>query len=369
MRSQTILSTHTALLLLPLALLAAGGALAGACSAEFETQCPDGTEQVAGGGDVSDACKAVGAAGSTGGGAGGGGAPAASGGAAGQGGGAAGGGSGQGGAGGGAGQGGGGAGGAPGPTALVRFAHLSPDAPAFDVCLSATGAFDEPPVLKAAGLASGLNYTNVSTYLAVEVARSRIRLVPAGSEICAQALPNTADATFVNAAENGYYTIAAMGKVTANIDQNLFKIFRYEDQDSRPLPEQNRLYRFIHAGSDLQSVGVTTYLGRPVYADDRIKFGKTPAQPSSLWTNGYFKHDSPLSTQPGVDHLISDQPDPTLNYMRLEFPLADKEIATTFLVGEYSASPRTLRALVCLDRTSLDSSALLTSCNLLGQVN
>ncbi len=40
--------------------LVAGAAEFSACTAEFETRCPDGTEQVAGGGDVSDACKPIG---------------------------------------------------------------------------------------------------------------------------------------------------------------------------------------------------------------------------------------------------------------------------------------------------------------------
>ncbi|HEU4410609.1 MAG TPA: hypothetical protein VFS43_35465 [Polyangiaceae bacterium] len=65
MKTKTILSTRWALLLSPLTLLTVGGGL-GACSGEFEVECPDGRKQT-GGGDVDEACSPVAGAGGQGG--------------------------------------------------------------------------------------------------------------------------------------------------------------------------------------------------------------------------------------------------------------------------------------------------------------
>ncbi len=65
MKTKTILSTAPSFLLPALGLLAAGGAFA-ACTADFKTECPEGTEQVAGGGDVGDACREIAGGGGSG---------------------------------------------------------------------------------------------------------------------------------------------------------------------------------------------------------------------------------------------------------------------------------------------------------------
>jgi hypothetical protein len=50
-----------------------------------------------------------------------------------------------------------------GPSARVRVAHLSPDAPAVDFCLAAAGSGEfTGPVLAGAGAAAGLSYTKVT---------------------------------------------------------------------------------------------------------------------------------------------------------------------------------------------------------------
>ncbi len=54
MPNRTNLSTRFLLLSAPIALLAASFLSAGACTVDFEAQCPDGTTQTAGGGDVGD---------------------------------------------------------------------------------------------------------------------------------------------------------------------------------------------------------------------------------------------------------------------------------------------------------------------------
>src|SRR5580698_3335023 len=78
--------------------------------------------------------------------------------------------------------------------AMVRFAQLSPDAPALDVCLAlhGTGAYQGPLLAQFAedaGLAAdagapGLSFATVSAYLAVDAGAYDVRLVPAGATTC-----------------------------------------------------------------------------------------------------------------------------------------------------------------------------------------
>src|SRR3984957_12958308 len=83
--------------------------------------------------------------------------------------------------------------GAPTP-AMVRFAQLSPDAPALDVCLAPHGSgayqgplfaqFAEDAGLAADGGGPGLSFATVSAYFAVDAGAYDVRLVPAGATTC-----------------------------------------------------------------------------------------------------------------------------------------------------------------------------------------
>lgn len=76
--------------------------------------------------------------------------------------------------------------------AMVRFAHLSPDAPAIDVCVAmhGTGVFKGPllaplaTAVPADASAPGLSFTEVSAYVALDPGTYDLRLVPAGSTSC-----------------------------------------------------------------------------------------------------------------------------------------------------------------------------------------
>ena len=75
------------------------------------------------------------------------------------------------------------------PTASFRVAHLSPDLPAFDVCVLARGttAYLGPLVGQHSGVeagAPGVAFSQVSAYLAVAPGQYDVRIVPAGSTTC-----------------------------------------------------------------------------------------------------------------------------------------------------------------------------------------
>jgi hypothetical protein len=89
----------------------------------------------------------------------------------------------------------------PAPQVSLRIAHVSPDAPPFDVCLAPTGttAFQGPfldafaaataaangtPFPDDSGAATGLSYGQVSAYFLVEPGTYDVRLVAAGATSC-----------------------------------------------------------------------------------------------------------------------------------------------------------------------------------------
>ncbi len=182
MKSKTPYLSHAALLSLPLALLAAAGAL-NACAAEFRTECPPGTTQTAGGGDVDDACTPIagsgGGAGAAGGNVGGaagssstngaGGSPSNGG----QGGG------GTGGVGGVACQPAAGAAGAPG-AAQVRVAHMSPDAGPLKVCARKHDDCN-PGAPFDIVVTESINYKQVAGYAGLPSGELDLRLVLSGA--------------------------------------------------------------------------------------------------------------------------------------------------------------------------------------------
>jgi hypothetical protein len=352
------------------ALVATGGAL-WSCAAEFELECPEGSTQVAGGGDVNDACQpiagAAGAAGDASANAGAGGGPAPQGG-------SAGGDATAGAPGNGAGQGGGGSGGAPAvATAFARFAHLSPDAPAFDVCLSASGAFDEAPVLKTAGLASGLTYQQVSAYVPVKAGRTLVRLVAAGAADCSKGLEGVTDATIEKIDEGTYSTVGAMGKVKPTTGQARFAIFPYEDL----APAENSSgvfnHRMINALVDIVKATTTAFLGRwplPEDAGNMFFGGTSSGKPNNKGyieqvdsrrvTNplGYYVDSSTVRTTAGISFMIAQAP-----MGESEGP-ATKSLTTAFFVGAVKESVRSDDILFCDDLSSVAPNALLTSCSL-----
>ena len=78
--------------------------------------------------------------------------------------------------------------------ALVRVAHLSPDAPAVDFCIAAHGTTSfSGPVLKGASLTAGLSYPSVTQYLPVPAGQYDVRLVAPNAADCHTSLAGLAD--------------------------------------------------------------------------------------------------------------------------------------------------------------------------------
>src|SRR4051794_33848387 len=80
--------------------------------------------------------------------------------------------------------------------ARIRVAHLSPDAPAVDICVAQHGttAFSGP-FLAAAGMKTGLTYGQVTNYMEIAPAQYDVRIVAPGAKNCATPLGGLADIT------------------------------------------------------------------------------------------------------------------------------------------------------------------------------
>jgi len=103
------------------------------------------------------------------------------------------------------------------PAARMRVAGLSPDAPAFDYCVSVagTGSFIGP-ILAARGTYGGLAYPAVGDYTSLTPNTYVLRFVAPSSANCGTALPNMPDITTLPAlAGSTSYTVALMGPVAS----------------------------------------------------------------------------------------------------------------------------------------------------------
>ena len=121
-------------------------------------------------------------------------------------------------------------------TALVRVAHLSPDAPLVDVYVNGTKAL------------SGVAYKDVSSYLPIPAGSANFRVSPANA-----ATPVVIDAT-VNLSSGGNYTVAATGFL-ASIQPLLL-------EDDRGTTGQAKV-RFVHTSPDAPAVDIAV-AGGPV---------------------------------------------------------------------------------------------------------
>jgi hypothetical protein len=246
------------------------------------------------------------------------------------------------------------------PTALVRVAHLSPDAPAVDFCVAPHGTSSFlGPVLSGAGAAAGLAYSTVTKYLPVPAAQLDVRIVAPGSSSCATSLAGLPDFTGLPALPAGaYVTIAAEGLVSsAGGAASPFGLAAYID-DSTVASGQAAL-RFIHASPGTPAVDVGLgggVLFTSVFTD--VAFGEIATMGTG--ERGY-QVTAPLNSA-----LISARAHGTttdvLSISQASLPAG--AIATAFAIGEIGNASSPLKVLLCVDNAP--PSGLLSRCTVVG---
>ena len=293
-----------------------------------------------------------------------------------------------------------------GTFAFIRVAHLSPGAPAIDVCLRPRAAagdggeagvdaasdaadatdgamadaadgsdgsdgsadagadatdggndgFTIGPVFKGLGVTAGLAYTQVSSYLSVPPGAYDVRIVAPNSPNCRTALGGLPDTTLDVVAVGTYSTFAAIGVINSDAGQE-FQLRRYLDE--RAVTAGSGKLRFIHAAPGVPNVDVGVGTAESFIAIfDNVPFGGVGVG-TGVDVAGYVE-TPPVSNQTLVARIHAI---PTDVLAIPGFTLAAGQISSAFAVGVASSVTAPLKVLVCND---LDNSkAPLSNCGVL----
>ena len=233
----------------------------------------------------------------------------------------------------------------------LRVAHLSPDAPAVDVCVNPGSGFIGP-VLAAAGDANGLGYPEVTSYVAVPAATYSVRIVAPGSSNCSTALGGLPDVTGVVVAANSDYTAAAVGMLTpGGASDDAFSIKLMAD-DNTPDNAAKGYLRFVHASPDAPAVDVGLGSGSSftaVWTD--VGFGEV----------GQVAAKSYVETDPIAGGTVSARAAGTsadaLVIPGVNLPAA--AVATAFAIGNLDGTPKPLKVLLCVDSAAMSSCSVV----------
>ncbi|MEJ7731998.1 MAG: DUF4397 domain-containing protein [Polyangiaceae bacterium] len=175
--------------------------------------------------------------------------------------------------------GGGGSGGSGGAaTGAARVAHLSPDAPPVDFCVSpdAGGSWVGPVMAKLLADDDGLQYTEVTGYLELPAATYSVRLVAPASADCDTALGGLPDVPGIVVEADTDYTLAATGMLTPEGDDDAFALRAYGDDNTVGAGKQ---LRFIHASPGTPNVDVDLNSGGSSFPSSPM----SPTAPSVPW--------------------------------------------------------------------------------------
>lgn len=246
---------------------------------------------------------------------------------------------------------GGGGGAGPGQTmGRLRVVHLSPDAPAVDVCVNPGSGFIGP-VLAGAGDSDGLAYSEATGYVPVPAATYSVRIVAPGSANCNTALGGLPDVVGVAVAANSDYTAAAVGMLTPAGGDEAFAIKLMAD-DNTPANAAKAYLRFVHASPDTPAVDVGTGTGSSFTAVwTGVDFGEV----------GQVGGGSYLETDPLTDATVSARATGTTTDT-LVIPGVDLPagvVATAFAIGNLDGAPQPLKVLVCQDTAATATCAVV----------
>jgi hypothetical protein len=237
--------------------------------------------------------------------------------------------------------------------ANIRIAHLSPDAPAVDVCLAPTGTHAwGRPVLGALGATGGLPYSKLTAYVQLPIATYDARIVAAGAPDCAQ--PVVADTVGIALAPELYATVAAIGDLEPASHDPGFRLKVFVDDAS--VDATKIKLRFVHAspGTPAVDVGVGTATTGWTKVFSNVSFGNF-ATNSPMNELGYIER-APL-TAPVTARLAGA----TTDALTVHVSLAAGSLTTAFAIGNKTSQPiNPLRVLLCSDNAP--SVGLLTAC-------
>lgn len=247
-------------------------------------------------------------------------------------------------------------GGAP-ERARVRIAHLSPDAPAVDICLAEAGSQNwGQPLLRSLGAAAGLAYPQVTTYVDLPTRAYDVRVILATATGCgAGAVPDTQNITVTKGLTA---TIGAIGIIDRSGAAANDPAFRLKVLVDEPTVTTGRTkLRFFHASPGTPAVDVGLGSGATfarVFAN--IPFGGTAPGNGTMSPNGF------IETNPTTSAVSARLANATTDALTIHnVNLAADQIATAIAIGGKTGThTNPLKVLLCLD--SAPAKELLSTC-------
>jgi hypothetical protein len=141
----------------------------------------------------------------------------------------------------------------------LRFANLSPGAPALDVCVQTAGRTTfTGPLASGLGITAGLQYTQVTEYIDLPIGAAVLRVVPAGATDCNTSLNGLSDFTLEALPANTTATVAAIGLV-GGTNGTAFTLTVFLDDPAAPPAGEFRL-TFVHVSPGTGPVDVGTLM-------------------------------------------------------------------------------------------------------------
>jgi hypothetical protein len=224
--------------------------------------------------------------------------------------------------------------------ARIRVAHLSPDAPAVDVCIAtAGGAYPDKPLLASFDSRAGLSYTQVTKYLELPAGTYDVRIVLASETSCAnKAVPDTTGIT-LPAGLTG--TVGAIGTLAGSS----FRLGIFPDATA--VASGKARLRFVHASPGTPNVDIGI-------KDAHGNF-------SALFLNVAFGNAASLETAPLTATVAARATGTTADALVVPgVSLADGDIKSAIAIGILGSTHTPLRVLLCSDNAA--PSSLLASC-------
>jgi hypothetical protein len=229
--------------------------------------------------------------------------------------------------------GGGEGGGTTAENAQIRVAHLSPDAPAVDVCVfTASDMLVAGPVLKGAGDTDGLAYPDATGYVPLPAGSYKFRIVAPNAANCDTALAGLPDVGPLALAAGEAYTAAAIGQLGTT--PATFEVTAFADNLGAPAAGKAHL-RFVHAsdGTPNVDVGLAGATFTPVWSN--IAYGDA---------GDYTPVDAPFTSDVGA--AIAGTATPAIVFTNINIPAG--AIVDVFAIGLLGDQDTPLGALACV---------------------
>jgi hypothetical protein len=246
---------------------------------------------------------------------------------------------------------------------FVRVAHLSPNAPAVDLCVrTPTGSFfTTTPVLRGLGVTAGISFPQVTRYLALDPGQYVVRIVAPGSTNCFTSLGGLPDVTLPVLDAGTRATVVAAGRL-GDSGTTAFSLRPIVDGNTRPALGRIHV-RFGHYAPTAPNVDVGVLTGAtfaPVFTN--VPFGSLANPSGAEAVTGYL----PLAPLTGATLQVrvagTTTAALTIPGVTLAATVSRGTAVSIFAIGvPGTTGAQRLSAFVCQDR--LPATSALATCS------